>query len=165
MNTWTRVALMSTISIVLLCCTPHQYPTVTVRPASCSDNVQFASTGSLGELLQFADRMQKPIFINFYSPWIESCKRMEEQVFTQDALASYYNTHFINYQVNISHLSQGQEIADMYGVNIYPTMLFVDGKGKIMHRHEGIASASQLLEMGHYLHKAVEKEMVSMGTH
>jgi hypothetical protein len=43
-------------------------------------------------------------------------------------------------------------------------MLFVDGKGKIMMRHEGMASASQLLEMGLYLHKAVEKEMISMGT-
>ena len=164
MNTWTRAALMCSISIILLCCTT-QYPTVTVRPASCSDDVQFASTGSLGELLQFADHMHKPIFINFYSPWIESCKRMDEQVFTQDALAHYYNTHFINYKVNISNQSQGQEIADLYGINIYPTMLFVDGKGKIMMRHEGIASASQLLEMGLYLHDAVEKEMVSIGTH
>lgn len=165
MKTWTRTALMCGISIILLCCTPHQYPGVTVRPATCSDNVQFATTTSLAELLQFADKMHKPIFMNFYSPWIESCKRMEEHVFTNDALASYFNTHFINYRVNISNLSQGQEIADLYGVHMYPTILFVDGKGKIMMRHEGAASASQLLEMGLYLHNAVEKEMVSIGTH
>jgi thioredoxin-related protein len=153
---------MGGIVLILLCCTPNHYPVVTVRPASCSDDVQFAQTQSLGALLQFADKMHKPVFMNFYSPWIESCRRMDEQVFTQDALASYFNTHFINYKVNISLPSQGQEIADLYGVNLYPTMLFVDGKGKIMMRHEGAASASQLLEMGSYLHKAVEKEMISV---
>lgn len=165
MKTLTQSMLMTFMTLALLCCTPRHYTAVTVRPASCSSDVQFATAQSLGELLQFADKMHKPVFMNFYSPWIESCKRMDESVFTQDALAQYYNSHFINYKVNISMPSQGQEIADMYGVNIYPTMLFVDGKGKIMMRHEGAASAAQLLEMGLYLNKAVEKEMISMGTH
>ena len=162
MKSLSRAILMGGVVLILLRCSPVQYPMVTVRPASCSLDVQYAESQSLGALLQFADKMHKPVFMNFYSPWIESCRRMDESVFTQDDLANYYNNHFINYKVNISQPTQGQDLADLYGVNIYPTMLFVDGKGKIMMRHEGPASASQLLEMGLYLHKAVEKEMISM---
>jgi hypothetical protein len=52
----------------------------------------------------------------------------------------------------------------LYGVTNYPTLIFLDGKGKVMKRHEGPASVSELLSMGLYLHRAVEKEMISMSS-
>jgi thioredoxin-related protein len=154
---------MTTMS--LLCCSPKEYPGVTVRPATCSDDVQFAQAESLGHLLQFADKMHKPVFINFYSPWIEQCQRMDQYVFTQNDLAAYFNTHFINFRINIGGYPYEQHLTDMYGVTSFPTMIFLDGKGKVMMRHEGPASAIQLMEMGRYLHEAVETEMVSVGSH
>jgi thioredoxin 1 len=147
----------------ILCCSPKPYTKVMVRPASCSMDVQFADCASLGHLLDFADLMQKPVFMYFYAPWIESCKRMDQYVYTQDELASYFNSHFINYKIDAGGPSA--EIADRYGVTTFPTLLFIDGKGKIMKRHEGPATASQVLEMGYFLHNAVEKELVSLGTH
>ena len=83
---------------------------------------------------------------------------MEQQVFTQDALASYFNQHFINYKVDVGGPAPGPQLADMYGVTIFPTFVFVDGKGKVMMRHEGPATALQLLEMASYLHKSVEED-------
>ena len=158
-------ALLSLLTVsVLLCCSPRQYPQVIVRPASCSDDIQFAEASSLPALLEFADHMHKPVFIDFYSPWIESCKKMEDQVFTHDDLAAYFNEHFINYKINIGGPSPGPELADLYGVTYYPTLIFLDGKGKVMKRHEGPATVSELLSMGLYLRRAVEKEMVSIGT-
>jgi thioredoxin 1 len=146
----------------LLCCSPKPYTKVMVRPASCSQDVQFADCASLGHLLEFADLMHKPVFLYFYAPWIESCKRMDQYVYTQDELASYFNTHFINYKIDAGGPSAG--LGDRYGVTSYPTLLFIDGKGKIMKRHEGPATAAQVLEMGYFLHNAVEKELVSVGT-
>ncbi|HQW01863.1 MAG: thioredoxin family protein [Saprospiraceae bacterium] len=148
-----------------LCCSPKPYTKVMVRPASCSQDVQFADCASLGHLLEFADLMKKPVFLYFYAPWIESCKRMDQYVYTQDELASYFNNHFINYKVNAGDTSPDAALADRYGVTSFPTLLFVDSKGKIMKRHEGPATAAQVLEMGYYLHDAVEKEMVSLGSH
>ena len=69
----------------------------------------------------------------------------------------------INYKVNAGGASPWPQLADMYGVTVYPTLMFVDGKGKIMLKHEGAATASQLLEMAIYLHEAV-KEEISLGT-
>ncbi len=164
MKTFPKILLMVLPACILMFCSPRPYPQVVVRPASCSPNMQFAQTESLGALLQFADKMHKPVFIDFYSPWIESCKRMDLTVFTQSDLASYFNQNFINYKVNIGGPAADQHLADLYGVTIYPTLIFLDGKGKVMQRHEGPASASELLAMGLYLHRAVEKEMISMGT-
>jgi|GEM_PF-1178973 len=164
MNTFPKALLMVVTACILLCCSPRQYPTVMVPPASCSPNLQFAECSSLNALLQFADKMHKPVFIDFYSPWIESCKRMDLVVFTQSDLASFYNQNFINYKVNIGGPSPGPELADLYGITTYPTLIYLDGKGKVMKRHEGPASASEMLSMGIYLHRAVEKEMISMGT-
>jgi thioredoxin 1 len=135
-----------------------------VRPASCSKDVQFADCASLGHLLEFADLMHKPVFLYFYAPWIESCQRMDQYVYTQDDLAAYFNNHFINYKINAGGNYPEAEIADRYGITTFPTLLFVDGKGKIMKRHEGPATVAQVLEMGYYLQHAVEKEMVSIGS-
>jgi thiol-disulfide isomerase/thioredoxin len=164
MKTFPKTVLMLVTACILLCCSPRQYPQVIVRPASCSHDLQFAETSSLNALLDFADKMHKPVFIDFYSPWIESCKRMDTNVFTQDDLAAYFNEHFINYKINIGGPSPGPELANLYGITYYPTLIFLDGKGKVMKRHEGAATASELLSMGLYLHRAVEKEMVSVGT-
>ena len=107
--------------------------------------------------------MQKPVFMYFYAPWIESGKRMDPYVFTQDELATYFNSHFISYKINVGGPEAEAALADRYGVVNFPTLLFVDGKGKIIQRHEGPASASQVLEMGYYLHDAVAKEVASLG--
>ncbi|MBK9106162.1 MAG: thioredoxin family protein [Saprospiraceae bacterium] len=146
-----------------LCCSPKPYTKVVVRPASCSQDLQFADCANLGYLLEFADLMQRPVFMYFYAPWVESCKRMDQYVYTQDELASYFNNHFVNYKINVGGPVKEAELADRYGVTTFPTLLFVDGKGKIMKRHEGPATAAQVLEMGYYLHDAVEKEVAALG--
>jgi thioredoxin-related protein len=134
-----------------------------VRPASCSQHLQFAECATLGHLFEFADVVQKPVFMVFYAPWIESCKKMDQYVFTQGELASYFNTNFINFKINVGGASPEPEIANRYGVTRFPTLIFVDGKGKIMKKHEGYATSAQLLEMGYFLHDTVSKDIVSMG--
>jgi len=166
MKTFPKALLMVLVACILLCCSPRQYPTVMVPPASCSPHLQFAKCTSLNALLQFADKMHKPVFIDFSSPWIESCKRMELSVFTHSDLASYFNENFINYKIDIGEgtTGQSQALADLYGVTVYPTLIFLDGKGKVMKKHEGPVTVSELLSMGLYLHRAVEKEMISMSS-
>lgn len=161
---------LTCILAALLCltanwtCAPRSFSPIVVRPATCSDDVQFAESPNLGYLLEFADKMHKPVFLSFYAPWIESCTRMDKMVFTQDVLANYFNQHFINYKVNAGGSPPGPQLTDMYGVTVFPTVMFVDGKGKVMLRHEGPATASQLLEMASYLHNAVVDDEVSLGT-
>jgi thiol:disulfide interchange protein len=126
--------------------------------------MQFAESPDLGYLLAFADKMEKPLFLDFYAPWVESCKKTDQLVFTQNELAGYFNQYFINYKVNAGGSSPGPELTDMYGVTKFPTYIFLDGKGKVMMRHEGYATAGQLLEMGLFLHHSADDDVTAMGT-
>ncbi len=47
---------------------------------------------------------------------------------------------------------------------MFPTLIFVDGKGKVIIRHEGPATAIQLLEMASYLEKSSQEVDFSLGT-
>ena len=164
MNLFSKPTMVVLFACIGLCCAPKPFTAVMVRPASCSHDLQFAECANLGYLLEFADKMHKPIFLNFYAPWVENCTKMDQYVYTQDELASYFNTNFINYKINVGGASPGPELTDRFGVTVFPTLMFVDGKGKIMKKHEGPMSAAALLEMGYFLHDAVEKEMVSIGS-
>ncbi len=89
---------------------------------------------------------------------------MDESVFTQGTLAAYFNQYFINYKIDAGGNSPGPELTDLYGVTTFPTFMFVDGKGKIMLRHEGAMTAGQLLEMGESLHHSLDEDNISLGT-
>ena len=164
-----KLSFYTILSSFLLClisaCAPTYYNPIVVRPASCSREMQFAESPNLGYVLAFADKMEKPVFLDFYAPWIESCKKMDDYVFTQPELASYFNQHFVNYKVNVDGAPPGPEITDLYGVTSFPTFIFLDGKGKIMLRHEGMVTAKQLLEMGQFLHHSTDEDNISLGTH
>lgn len=145
-------------------CSSPQLSTVMVRPASCSHDLQFATAASLDELLAFADKMQKPIFMHFTVPTMDQCMYMEERVFKTDGVASYYNLHFINYKVDVAKQGYDQYLADRYGVTRFPTQVIVDGKGKVMHRHEGPATPNQMLETAYVLVHGHEPDAISLGT-
>lgn len=145
-------------------CSSPQLSTVMVRPASCSHDLQFATAASLDELLAFADKMQKPIFMHFTVPMMDPCKYMEERVFKTDGVAAYYNLHFINFKVDVTKQGYEQYLADRYGVTRFPTQIIVDGKGKVMHRHEGPATPNKMLETAYVLMQGIEPDVISLGT-
>ncbi|MFZ1677518.1 MAG: thioredoxin family protein [Saprospiraceae bacterium] len=164
MKWYTYVILSSLFLFTASACAPTYYNPIVVRPASCSRQMQFAESPDLGYILAFADKMEKPVFLDFYAPWIPTCKRIDENVFTQGAVAAYFNQNFVNYKVNAGGATPGPELTDRYGVTTFPTFIFVDGKGKIMLRHEGYVTADQLLEMGQFLHHAGDEDVLSLGT-
>jgi hypothetical protein len=41
--------------------------------------------------------------------------------------------------------------------------VYIDGKGKMMYRHEGPATAAQLLEVGYSINNAFTRDVLSLG--
>ena len=56
------------------------------------------------------------------------CKQMAKSVFTNDAVADYYNTNLVNAKIDMEK-GEGLEIAKLYEVKCYPNLLFIDGNG------------------------------------
>jgi thiol-disulfide isomerase/thioredoxin len=89
----------------------------------------------------------KLIFMDAYTSWCGPCKWMSSVVFTNDTVGKFYNSTFINAKFDMEK-GEGVEIAKLYGVKVYPTLLYINGDGEIMHRAVGGRPATQFIALG-----------------
>jgi len=110
------------------------------------DAIEFSSK-SFSELKAQAKQENKVIFIDAYTTWCGPCKMMAKNVFTDTEVAETYNSQFINAKIDMEK-GEGIDIAQEYGVVAYPTYLFVNGDGELVHRGLGYIPASDFIELG-----------------
>lgn len=87
--------------------------------------------GSFEEAMAQAKKEGKLLFVDFYADWCAPCKMMEEEVFSQAEVGDYYNKHFICCQLH-AEAPENKNLVQQYKVNVLPTMLFIDTKGKVL---------------------------------
>ncbi len=109
-------------------------------------NIQFQSAG-WADILATAEREDKLIFMDAYTTWCGPCKRMAAEVFTDQAVAAYFNATFVNAKVDMEK-GEGLELARRYEVNAYPTLLFINGAGEVVHRGLGYHNLIEFMELG-----------------
>jgi thioredoxin-related protein len=94
-----------------------------------------------------AKKENKIVFVDAYTTWCGPCKWMAKNVFTDEAVGDFYNKNFINLKLDMEK-GEGLAFAQEYQVNAYPTLLFVDGEGSLVHKHLGAVPAEQFLTVG-----------------
>jgi len=109
--------------------------------------VDFMHTDKLSVALERAKAENKMVFIDFYTSWCLPCKLMDEDVFTDKAFGDYMNQHFVSVKID-AESGNGPNLAALYGVKSYPTLLFVDLNGRVKSRKEGAAYQTELRRMG-----------------
>ena len=106
----------------------------------------FLKSNSLSKVLDRAAEENKLVFVDIYTSWCLPCKMMDEDVFSHEGTAEIINADFVSYKVN-AEKANGPDIATMFQVRSYPTLLFLDAKGNILERKEGVAYHSELLRL------------------
>ena len=109
--------------------------------------VNFVESDKLKPLLERAEREGKLVFVDFYTDWCTPCKIMDENVFRDRAFTDYLNANFISYKVD-AEKGNGTQLASIFQVQVYPTLLFVDKDGVVVERIDGSATQSQLRTTG-----------------
>jgi hypothetical protein len=71
---------------------------------------------------------------------------MSKNVFTNDTVAEYFNANFINAKIDME-AGEGIDIARLYNVNIYPSLLFINGQGQLVHRAVGALEPGPFIEL------------------
>ena len=112
-------------------------------------------TGTFAEVLAKAKAEDKLVFVDFYTDWCGPCKKMTSDVFTRDNVGALFNASFISYKID-AEKGEGPEIAKKYGVTAYPTMFFLDGDGKPVHRILGAKDEDAFLGEVRGLEKAAK---------
>jgi thiol-disulfide isomerase/thioredoxin len=101
----------------------------------CAEGMKFFE-GTWKEVLAEAKAKNKPIFIDIYTTWCGPCKQMSKNIFPQDKVGEKFNTLFINYKID-AEKGEGIDLAKKYGVDAYPTYLFVDANENLFYKSIG----------------------------
>ncbi len=100
------------------------------------------------EILSQAKSENKLIFLDAYTTWCGPCKWMAANMFTNDTIASYYNKSFICAHFDMEK-GEGIQLAQLYQIRAYPTLLFVNQAGEMVHKRVGAPQKVQdYLDMG-----------------
>ena len=103
--------------------------------------------GEWGEILALAELEGKTIFVDAYTDWCRPCKVMDKDVFTRPDIGDFFNTHFLNAKVNMEK-GEGIGLAEKYQIIAYPTFLFLNYDGTVVHRSAGYKDVVRLFELG-----------------
>lgn len=103
---------------------------------------------TLAEAMAAAKKSGKLVFIDAYTDWCGPCKKMAATSFQDAEVAKLFNSKFINLKVEMEKSADGPTIARAYRVAAYPTLLFIDGDGKLVKSVVGFQTADQLIAVG-----------------
>ena len=110
-----------------------------------SKGITFEQTKEWKKVLKKAKKEKKLIFIDCYTSWCGPCKQLARTVFTDPDAANFFNEHFVNLKMDMEK-GEGINLKDRFGVKAYPTLLFINGQGEVVHSLVGAPGLKELLE-------------------
>lgn len=113
--------------------------------------------GSWAEAKDLAIQQDKIIFVDAYTSWCGPCKQMAKQVFTQDQVGAFYNENFICVKLDMEKDKDGPGFARDYSVRSYPTLLYINGAGEVVHRAVGGKRPDDFIQLGQLVVGKVDK--------
>lgn len=129
---------MKKISLILL---------VLFSVITFGQGMKFEENKSFKDLLAIAKKENRLLFLDAYTSWCGPCKMMAKNVFPQANVGEFYNANFINSKIDMEK-GEGIELAKKYNVRAYPTYLFINGDGEIIHRVTSYYDPEDFINVG-----------------
>jgi thioredoxin-related protein len=126
--------------------------------AAKADGIDFFH-GTWDEALREASATDKIIFIDAYTSWCGPCKMMSAKVFPLKEVGDFYNANFINLKLDMEKDADGRIVRSKFGVSSFPTFLYVDGAGNVVHRAVGAKQPKDFIAQGDFALRKVDKSI------
>ena len=114
--------------------------------ADPKEGVQFQK-GTWKESLQIAKKKNKLIFLDIYATWCGPCKKLKSYTFSTTEVGNFYNKNFVNVSLD-GEQGDGSVLMQKYRLSSFPSLLFIDGNGKVVMQTSGYYNSNELLELG-----------------
>jgi len=107
---------------------------------------KFVKNANLTSSLEQAKKEGKLVFVDVMTDWCLPCKLMDEDVFSDKELGDFFNDKFVNVKID-AEKKNGPELAMLFQVYAYPTLLFLDTNGRVLSRKDGAAYHTELKDL------------------
>lgn len=97
-------------------------------------------------VLERAVKEKKPVFIDAYTTWCRPCIQMDRDIFTLNEVADFHNKNFINLKLD-GGKTYGSELVKKFGIRGFPSFIYVDAKGKVIHSDSGFKEKDAFLNL------------------
>jgi len=93
---------------------------------------------SYDKALSTAKSDNRPVMIDFYADWCTACKYLDKNIYTAPDVIKKSKS-FINLKIDTE---KDTDVAARYKVYALPTLIFLDGDGKVLWRLEGAPAST-----------------------
>lgn len=98
---------------------------------------------NIEEAVTVAKQTGKLVFVDTYASWCAPCKVMDK-VFAEAQVGDYFNQHFINIKIDMDG-PYGESMLLDYEVVWLPTLLIINGDGKVLSKIDYLVAAEELI--------------------
>jgi len=120
---------------------------VAVSISAQDKGIKFLNDTVFENVLAKAKAENKLVFMDCYAVWCGPCKYMDASIFPDEELGKFHNKHFINVKYDMEK-PYGMKIRTKYTIKGYPSFLYLNGDGEVVHRAIGSkATAAEFLKI------------------
>lgn len=92
--------------------------------------------GTWEEAKAEAKKTNKHIFVDAYTTWCGPCKFLKKDVFPQQNVGDVFNPNYISIAIDMEK-GEGIDFAKKYNVQAFPTLLYFNPEGELVHINVG----------------------------
>ncbi len=116
--------------------------------------IEFQNRLTWSQIKEKAKNEKKYIFMDGFTTWCLPCRVMSNEIFPQPNVVNFFNTNFINVAVQFDVTKNDNEevrrwyqdaksLLDSYKINSYPTYLFFNPDGELVHKVLGASPSAE----------------------
>lgn len=111
-----------------------------------TDGIHFQK-GNWQQALDLAKKENKVVFLDIYATWCGPCKQLKKYTFTEKSAGDFFNANFVNMALD-GEQEEGAALAQKFGIEAYPTLMFVTPEGELITKSPGFRTAPDLINLG-----------------